>query len=135
MGYARGMAEDTEVLSSISFTWRDREMKMRVPNGAQLMMWNRVATQFGEFAEVEKVDMQVFRKVLNRLGDVVFALFVDEADVEWLEDEILKQRVEDKDLLDLFTTMRDAINETADEQGNREQRRARARKSTAQRVK
>lgn len=108
--------------------WRGREFELKIPSGSQLMVWNRVASQFGKMGEGEFSDDE-FRKALNRLGDVVFGVFANPDDVEWLEDEILADRIVDSDLLELFVALRDALSIAGevDEPKNRAQRRSAAR--------
>lgn len=122
--------EESTTPKPLQATWRDRVFELKLPSGTQLMMWNRVARQFGEMAESEDLDEGQFRKALNRLGDVVFGVFASPDDVEWLEDEILAERIVDEDLLDLFVTLRDSLTEQRSDEGgaqNRAQRRAAAR--------
>lgn len=125
-------------------TFKNREIRLRVPNGAQVLVWNRVMKQFNQIAaeldelpEGEKPtgDMaERHRKAINRLSDVVFGLLDDEADAEWLEDEILEDRIVDSDLLDLFTEFGNAV-ENADSASGGEQVSKPAKRSAATRVK
>lgn len=127
-------AEETaQTPKPLTAAWRERTFELKPPSGAQLMMWNRVARQFGEMSESDKIDNDEFRKVLNRLGDVVFGVFASPVDVEWLEDEILAERIVDEDLLDLFATLRDSLVEQGQGEGGAEPNRAQRR--AAQRVK
>ena len=124
-----GDEQDTEG-KPIHFTWRNRRMELKLPSGVQLMMWNRVATQFGEIGSAEEIDSQQFRKALNRLSDIVFGVLASPDDVEWLEDEIMAGRLADTDLLEMFGEIRNALSDVAEseEPSNRAQRRAKAKR-------
>jgi hypothetical protein len=117
-------------------TWRGRTMRLKIPNAAQLMTWSRMATEFGRIGQTpddEEIDKKQYQKALQRLGSIVFGVFEDEDDKDWLEDEILEGRVDDQGLLDLFTSLGDQIQnfQEDDDSGNAT---APAKKKTARRV-
>jgi hypothetical protein len=116
--------------------WRGRTMRLKIPNAAQLMTWSRMATEFGRIGQTpdnEEIDKKQYQKALQRLGSIVFGVFEDEDDKDWLEDEILEGRVDDQGLLDLFTSLGDQIQnfQEDDDSGNVA---APAKKKTARRV-
>jgi hypothetical protein len=111
-------------------------MRLKIPNAAQLMTWSRMATEFGRIGQTpddEEIDKKQYQKALQRLGSIVFGVFEDEDDKDWLEDEILEGRVDDQGLLDLFTSLGDQIQnfQEDDDSGNAT---APAKKKTARRV-
>jgi hypothetical protein len=117
-------------------TWRGRTMRLKIPNAAQLMTWSRMATEFGQIGQTpddQEIDKARYQKALQRLGSIVFGVFEDEDDKDWLEDEILEGRVDDQGLLDLFTSLGDQIQnfQEDDDSGNAT---APAKKKTARRV-
>ncbi|MGH9248993.1 MAG: hypothetical protein ACRD0W_05695 [Acidimicrobiales bacterium] len=111
--------------------YRDRTMILKVPGAAQLMMWQRVERQFGALVEKEgDIEPDEYRKALHRLDQLVMSLFTDQADKDWLEDEVLEGNITDKDLLDLFGRMGEVIRAAAPTP-NRAARRVKAKKTTS----
>ena len=99
-------------MTGITATYRGRTMRIAVPGGAQLMMWERLGRQFEELAQIPKdqpVDMPKFRKTLDRLQRIVLSMLPDETDKEWIEDSIIDGEIVDKDLLELLNTIGEAI--------------------------
>lgn len=103
-----------------TFTWRGRTMMLRIPSATQLMTWNRVAQEFGDIGktpEDEEIDQDRFKKALRRMGSIVFGMFASDEDKDWLEEQILEGEVEDRDLLEMFVTIGDALEATKDDKG------------------
>jgi hypothetical protein len=111
-------------------TFRGRNIKIKIPGGAQVMMWSRVASQFGKVAETEPVDKDEFRKVLDRLTRMVMSLFTSDDDKDWLEDQIIDGEIVDTDLLDLFKKIGSSIKALANESDQVEPNRAARRVKT-----
>lgn len=115
------------------FTWRGRTMTLKIPSATQLMTWNRVAQEFGDIGntpEDEEIDQDRFKRALKRMGSIVFGMFASVEDKDWLEDQILEGNIEDRDLLEMFVTIGDAL-ETVKDSGGKS---GKATKKAARRV-
>lgn len=66
-------------------TFRGRQMVVRFPTDAQLMVWKRTMRNLAN-AENESWDGEQALAALDRAGKIIDSVIVDRADREWLDD-------------------------------------------------
>jgi conjugal transfer/entry exclusion protein len=113
--------------------FRGREMFVTMPSPEQLMVWQRTLHNL-QNADAESWDGPKVMKTLERSRKIVDSLLVNEEDIEWLDDEMISGRVDLKGTVEIIQKATEAFSELAASQGNREERRAAAKKAPAKKV-
>lgn len=121
------MAEDTAPTIPVPFKGRDIHMAMPTPE--QILVWRRTLKTF-EGIETRALNGAQALAAADRCVRIVTSLFALREDREWLDDAFLDGDVKFSDLLPLFSDTVTAFSEAAQGEGNREERRAAAKKAT-----
>ncbi len=72
-------------------TFRDRQVRIVVPTPEALVVWRRVGRKLVDMSATELTDAQrrELPQLLDRVVTMIASLLLDEADKDWLENELL----------------------------------------------
>lgn len=118
----------TEAMT-LPIPFKGRTIHMKMPSPEQLLVWQRTMRQF-EAMDTSAMNGHQALNAIDRCVRIVTSLFALPKDREWLDDALLDEEVKLNDLLPLMSDTVTAFGEAAAESGNREERRAAAKKAT-----
>lgn len=120
-------AESAEQIQlELPVTLLDREIFCRMPSPEQLLVWQRTVKRLTEAPIDASWTGSEVMSALERLRKIIDSLMVNRADVDWLDDQFLEERVTFKELAPFITDVTEAFAKAAEEGGNRADRRAAA---------
>lgn len=102
-------------------TFRDRPMKVRMPQPEQILVWRRIMSRL-EGANIRDWNGKEVMAALERIRTIIDSVLIDSEDVDWLDDEMLAGRLGLRDATDILLKATDAFS-------NRAGRRAAAKKT------
>lgn len=102
---------------------KGRKMWARMPSPEQLLVWKRTLNQL-QGADVKGWNSAQVMKALERSRMIVDSLLVHEVDKEWLDDEMLADRLKMMEAASIIQLTVDAFAAAAEAEGNRETQRA-----------
>lgn len=122
-----------DVMPEQEITFRGRQMWVKMPRPEQLLVWRRTLTQLqgvdpntGWTADSVMAAMERLRKIVDSL--------LAPADVAWVDDEFLAGTMTFQELVPVIHLTVDAFADAAEKEGNRETRRAAAKKTPAKKA-
>lgn len=107
----------------LPITFRGREMHVTMPTPSQLAVWRRILQRLQNTEESSWTADAVVDS-LAKLHRIVETILVEQADKNWLEDELLDGTLDFPGLAPIITQATEAFQKAAAENGNREERRA-----------
>lgn len=102
-------------------TFRDRPMRVRMPQPEQILVWRRIMSRL-EGANIRDWNGKEVMAALERIRTIIDSVLIDSEDVDWLDDEMLAGRLGLRDATDILLKATDAFS-------NRAGRRAAAKKT------
>jgi hypothetical protein len=128
------MTEPTSDLPpELPIQFAGREIFVKMPAPEQLLVWKRSLKQL-QAAETGNWNGEQVMATLERSRKIIDAILANPSDVDWLDDEMLAGRVTLMDSAELIQMTVDAFIAAAEAEGNRETRRAAAKKSPAKKA-
>jgi hypothetical protein len=121
-------AATAELPPELEIPFAGRTLWVKMPTPEQLLVWKRTLRQL-QGADVSGWNGEQVMKALERTRLIIDSLLVHETDKEWLDDEMLAGRVGLMDTAGIINGTVDAFATAAEEGGNRETRRAAAKKA------
>jgi hypothetical protein len=125
------MTEQTPAAEAVleqEITFFGRQLWVRMPGPEQLLVWKRTLVQL-QGAEVEGWNGEQVMRALERTRRIIDSLLVHDTDKEWLDDEMLDGRITLTDTAGIINSTVEAFVSAAEAEGNRETRRAAAKKA------
>lgn len=119
----------TELPPELEIPFAGRTLWVKMPTPEQLLVWKRTLRQL-QAADVSGWNGEQVMKALERTRLIIDSLLVHEVDKEWLDDEMLAGTIGLMDTAGIINGTVDAFATAAEEGGNRETRRAAAKKAT-----
>jgi len=105
--------------------FQGREMFIQVPRPEQILVWKRTLDGL-QRPEVQSWNGAQVLAALERTRKIIDSLLVNQADIDWLDDEMLAGRLGLVETAGIITEAVKAFQTMAAEMGNREERRANA---------
>ena len=118
--------QDQPMVGEIAF--QGRTLRIRAPKPEQVLIWQRIMKHL-EAANLSDWTGEQVLAALERARMIIDSLLYDPADISWLDDEMLAGRVGLKEASEIII---EAMKRMTG-QGNRDQRRAAAKKAPARR--
>jgi len=125
--------EPAEEFPALPVTFMGREVYSRMPSPEQLLVWQRTVKRLTEAPINASWTGSEVMGALERLRKIIDSLIVEKADINWLDDQFLDGAVTFRDLAPFITDVTEAFTKAAEENGNREERRA-AKKAPAKKA-
>ena len=122
-----------EEFPALPVTFMGREIYARMPSPEQLLVWQRTVRRLTDAPIDASWTGSEVMNALERLLKIVNSLMANKADIEWLDDEFLSGTIGFRNLAPFITLVTDAFAKAAEEEGNRETRRA-AKKTPAKKA-
>jgi hypothetical protein len=122
-------AATTELPPELEIPFAGRTLWVKMPTPEQLLVWKRTLRQL-QAADVSGWNGEQVMKALERTRLIIDSLLVHDTDKEWLDDEMLAGTIGLMDTAGIINGTVDAFATAAEEGGNRETRRAAAKKAT-----
>lgn len=119
-----------EEFPALPVQFMGREIYSRMPSPEQLIVWQRTVKRLTEAPIDASWTGSEVMGALERLRKIIDSLMVEKADINWLDDQFLDGTVTFRDLAPFITNVADAFTQAAEAEGNRETRRAAAKKTT-----
>lgn len=124
------MTEQTEATATVmpeqEIEFKDRKIWVKMPSPEQLLVWKRTLTQL-QGADVSGWNGEQVMRALERTRLIIDSVIVNQADKDWLDDEMLAGTVGLMDTAAIINGTVEAFAAAAEAEGNRETRRAAAR--------
>lgn len=130
------MTEPTpvDVMPEQEITFRGRQVWVKMPRPEQLLVWRRTLTQLQGMDPNTGWTADSVMAAMERLRRIVDSVLVNATDVAWLDDEFLDGTLTFQELVPIITLTVTAFAEAAENEGNRETRRAAAKKTPAKKA-
>jgi hypothetical protein len=109
-----------------------RKLWVKMPSPEQLLVWKRTLVQL-QNADVSGWNGEQVMKALERTRKIIDSLLVHDADKEWLDDQMLDEKIGLMDTAGIINGTVTAFADAAEREGNRETRRA-AKKAPAKKA-
>jgi hypothetical protein len=116
-------AAPLEIVPEQEIDFRGRNMWVRMPRPEQLLVWKRTLTQLQTVVDGDWTADSVMT-ALERLRRIIDSVLVNKADVTWLDDQFLDGTLTFQQLTPMITLVVEAFADAAENEGNRETRRA-----------
>lgn len=116
-------AAPLEIVPEQEIDFRGRKMWVRMPRPEQLLVWKRTLTQLQTVVDGDWTADSVMT-ALERLRRIIDSVLVNKADVTWLDDQFLDGTLTFQQLTPMITLTVEAFADAAENEGNREERRA-----------
>lgn len=126
--------ETAEAVPEIPVMFMGREIYSRMPTPEQLLVWQRTVKRLTEAPIDASWTGSEVMVALDRLLKIINSLMANKVDVEWLDDEFLEGRINFQTLGPFITLVTEAYAKLAEDEGNRETRRAAAKKVPAKKA-
>ena len=118
-------AEEEITYPELPVPFRGREIYVRMPRPEQILVWQRTVKKLTAAPMDASWTGSEVMAALERLRKIVDSIFVNKADIEWLDDEFLEGSVGFKELTPLLTDVVTAFGKMQEENApNREAKRA-----------
>lgn len=111
-----------------------RKIWARMPSPEQLLVWRRTLNRLQGLDAQTSWTADTVMVELERLRKIVDSLMVNKSDVVWVDDQFLEGALTFKGLMPFIQTTLDAFSAAAEAEGNRETRRAAAKKTPAKKA-
>jgi hypothetical protein len=111
-----------------------REIYCRMPEAEQLLVWQRTVRRLSDAPINASWTGSEVLTALERLLKIVNSLMANKADIEWLDDQFLERKINFQTLAPFITLVTEAFAKAAEEEGNREDRRAATKKTPAKKA-
>lgn len=122
-----------ELPPELEIPFAGRQFWVKMPTPEQLLVWKRTLRQL-QGADVSGWNGEQVMKALERTRLIIDSLLVHEVDKEWLDDEMLAGRLGLMDTAGIINGTVEAFATAAEQEGNRETRRAAAKKTTGKKA-
>lgn len=121
-------AETAEVMPEQEIEFAGRTLWVKMPSPEQLLVWKRTLRKL-QGADVEGWNGEQVMSALERTRAIIDSVLAHEVDKDWLDDEMLAGTIGLKDTAQLIQMTVEAFASAAEAEGNRETRRAAAKKA------
>lgn len=111
-----------------------REIYARMPTPEQLVVWQRTVKRLQEAPIDASWTGSEVMVALERLLKIINSLMAHKVDIEWLDDKFLEGELDFQKLSPFIVLVTDAFADAAEAEGNREDRRAAAKKTPAKKA-
>lgn len=129
--------QDTTTLADTppeqEITFHDRLIWVRFPSPEQLLVWQRTLTQLQKSKD-SGWNAENVMKALDRACRIIGSVIVHDTDKEWLDDQMLDGSIGLMEAAQIIQLSVDKFVETAEAQGNREDRRKVAKRTPAKKA-
>ncbi len=115
----------TAKVPELELPFHGRTLWVKMPSPEQLLVWKRTLVQL-QGADVSGWNGEQVMKALERTRLIIDSLLVHDTDKEWLDDEMLAGRLDLMDTAEIINGTVAVFAEAAENEGNRETRRAAA---------
>lgn len=115
--------EDPPARPEGKITFCDREIRVAMPSPEQIMVWQRTLERL-QNADISDWSGRDVLAALERTRKIIDSILMDEADKDWLDDEMLAGRIGLKESADIVVKAQATFM-------NRDQRRASAKKTAS----
>jgi hypothetical protein len=126
-------AETAETIPEQEIEFAGRTLWVKMPSPEQLLVWKRTLRKL-QGAEVQGWNGEQVMAALERTRSIIDSVLAHDVDKDWLDDEMLAGRVGLKDTAQIINATVDAFATAAEAEGNRETRRAAAKKAPAKKA-
>lgn len=133
------MTEQTEataqptVMPEQEIEFKGRKIWVKMPSPEQLLVWKRTLTQL-QGADVSGWNGDQVMRALERTRLIIDSVIVHQTDKDWLDDEMLAGTIGLMDTAAIINGTVEAFAAAAEAEGNRETRRAAAKKTPAKKA-
>ncbi len=122
--YSGGMTDQETQALELPVPFRGREIFTRMPTPEQFIVWQRTVKRLTEAPVDASWTGEEVMSALERLRKIIDSILVNPADVAWLDDQFLDLKITFADLAPFIALVTDAFAKAAEQDGNREERRA-----------
>lgn len=129
----QGQGSSAEQMPTTEIKFAGRMMAVRAPDPGQMLVWKRTLTRLQEANVTEWTGAQVLN-ALERLRIIIDSLLLDEADKDWLDDQLLRNKIGFKDLGQIPTLAAEAVSKLTAPNNRAERRDAAKKTGPARRV-
>jgi hypothetical protein len=126
-------AAEAAVMPEQEIEFAGRTLWVKMPSPEQLLVWKRTLRKL-QGAEVEGWNGEQVMAALERTRSIIDSVLAHDVDKDWLDDEMLAGRVGLKDTAQIIQGTVEAFAAAAEAEGNRETRRAAAKKAPAKKA-
>jgi hypothetical protein len=126
--------EAAPAVPELPVMFMDREIYCRMPEAEQLLVWQRTVRRLSDAPINASWTGSEVLTALERLLKIVNSLMANKADIEWLDDQFLERKINFQTLAPFITLVTEAFAKAAEEEGNREDRRAATKKTPAKKA-
>jgi hypothetical protein len=120
----------TEQMPTSTIEFQGRAIEVVLPDPGQMLVWKRTLTNLQSANLTDWTGAQMM-KALERLRLIIDSIIVNEADKEWIDDQLLAKKFTIRELSEIPTKAAEAFATTPN---NREERRAAKKAGPARRV-
>lgn len=122
-----------QVVPELPLDFRGREIFVKMPSPEQLLVWKRTLNQL-QGAEVDGWNGAQVMRALERTRLIIDSVLANQVDKEWLDDEMLAGNVGLMETAQIINQTVEVFSDAAEAEGNRETRRAVAKKTPAKKA-
>lgn len=119
---------ETVATPELEIEFAGRQLWVKMPSPEQLLVWKRTLKQL-QAADVQGWNGEQVMRALERTRLIIGSLLVHETDNDWLDDELLAGTIGLQDCAGIINGTVEAFATAAEAGGNRETRRAAAKKT------
>lgn len=113
------------VMPELEIDFKGRKVWVKMPSPEQLLVWKRTLTQL-QGADVKGWNGEQVMRALERTRLIIDSVLAHQTDKDWLDDEMLAGTIGLMETAALINLTVEAFATAAEEEGNRETRRAAA---------
>jgi hypothetical protein len=113
------------VMPELEIDFKDRKIWVKMPSPEQLLVWKRTLTQL-QAADVKGWNGEQVMRALERTRLIIDSVLAHQTDKDWLDDEMLAGTIGLMETAALINLTVEAFATAAEQEGNRETRRAAA---------
>jgi hypothetical protein len=111
------------VMPELEIDFKDRKIWVKMPSPEQLLVWKRTLVQL-QGADVKGWNGEQVMRALERTRLIIDSVLAHQTDKDWLDDEMLAGTIGLMETAALINLTVEAFATAAEEEGNRETRRA-----------
>ena len=111
------------VMPELEIDFKDRKIWVKMPSPEQLLVWKRTLTQL-QAADVKGWNGEQVMRALERTRLIIDSVLAHQTDKDWLDDEMLAGTIGLMETAALINLTVEAFATAAEQEGNRETRRA-----------
>lgn len=120
--------DQPEVMPEQEIEFKGRKLWVKMPSPEQLLVWKRTLKQL-QGADVSGWNGEQVMRALERTRLIIDSVLAHDVDKEWLDDEMLAGTIGLMDTAAIINGTVEAFAAAAEAEGNRETRRAAAKKA------